>query len=162
MKVVSDASPLVNLGRIGRLGLLQRLYGELIIPKAVWQEVVVDGAGQPGAVYVKSADWIKIRTVANKPLVQSFRQGLDAGEAEAIALALEIDADLLLMDERLGREVAHHFGVRYTGLIGVLVEAKHNGQISEIKSLLNDLRYKAGFRVSDSLYMRVLHDEGEI
>ena len=116
MKVVSDASPLVNLGRIGRLSLLQRLYGKLIITKAVWQEVVVDGAGQPGAVDVKRADWIKIQTVANKPLVQSFRQSLDAGEAEAIALALETDADLLLMDERLGREVAQYFGVRYTGL----------------------------------------------
>ena len=136
MKVVSNASPLINLARIGRLDLLQQLYGELLIPEAVWQEVVVDGSGQPGAEIIKSAAWIKINTVVNVQLVQSFRQDLDSGEAEAIALALEVSADLLLMDERFGREIAEYFEVRYSGLIGVLVEAKHKKLISEIKTLL--------------------------
>ena len=93
--------------------------------------------------------------------MQSLRQDLDSGEAQAIALALEINADLLLMDERLGRDVAEYFGLGYTGLIGVLVDAKHNKLIRDIKTLLDDLRNKAGFRISDSLYQRVLSDMGE-
>jgi hypothetical protein len=77
-------------------------------------------------------------------------------------MALETEAELLLMDERLGRETARHLGLRYTGLIGVLIEAKYKGLISKIKPHLDALRDVAGFRVSDALYRRVLQDEGEI
>jgi len=104
MMIVSDASILINLARIGELDLLWKLYGELIVPEAVWQEVVVNGAGQPGAEDINTADWVKRALVKNRYLVQALRQDLDAGEAEAIALALEVEAELLLMDERLGRE----------------------------------------------------------
>ena len=141
--------------------MLQQLYAELFIPEAVWQDVVMDGSGQPGAEIISTADWIRTKAVENQPLVQSLRQDLDSGEAQAIALALEINADLLLMDERLGRDVAEYFGLGYTGLIGVLVDAKHNKLIRDIKTLLDDLRNKAGFRISDSLYQRVLSDMGE-
>ena len=98
----------------------------------------------------------------NRQLVRALQQELDAGEAEAIALALETGAELLLMDEHLGRETAHHLGLRYTGLIGVLIEAKHKGLISAVKPHLDTLRNIAGFRVNDVLYMRVLQDEGEL
>lgn len=111
MSIVSNASPLINLARIGKLDLLHQLYGELIVPEAVWQEVVVEGSGHPGADEVKTAPWIKMRAVTNRPLVQALRQDLDAGEAEAIALALEVGAELLLMDEHLGRETARHLGL---------------------------------------------------
>ncbi len=90
-----------------------------------------------------------------------MRQELDAGEAEAIALTLETQAELLLMDERVGREVARHLGLRYTGLIGVLVEAKHKGVLSVVTPQLDELRNIAGFRISDALYVRVLQDERE-
>ena len=162
MTVVSDASPLINLARIDKLDLLPRLYGELHLPEAVWQEVVIQGAGQPGAQEIQEASWIKRHAVANRPLVQALEQELDAGEAEAIALALELQAELLLMDERLGREVARHLGLRYIGLIGVLLEAKRTGLISALKPHLDALRDTAGFRVSEALYKRVLQDEGEI
>lgn len=161
MSIVSNASPLINLARIGQLNLLSQLYGKLLIPEAVWHEVVIEGAGQPGADEVKTASWIEKRLVTNKQLVLALRQELDAGEAEAIALALEIRAEMLLMDERLGRETARHLGLRYTGLIGVLVEAKHKEIIDAIEPYLVALRTIAGFRVSDTLYMRVLHDAGE-
>jgi len=71
MSIVCNASPLINLARIGKLGLLHKLYGELIIPGAVWQEIVVEGAGQPGADEVKAADWIKQRDVSNRQLTQT-------------------------------------------------------------------------------------------
>ena len=98
----------------------------------------------------------------NRELVRALQQELDAGEAEAIALALETGAELLLMDERLGRETAAHLGLRYVGVIGVLVEAKHKGLVSALKPQLDALRDVAGFRVSGGLYRRVLQDEGEM
>ena len=162
MSIVSNASALINLARIGKLDLLHQLYGELVIPEAVWKEVVIEGAGQPGADEVKVACWIKMHPVTNRQLVHALRQDLDAGEAEAIALALEIEAELLLMDERLGRETAHHFGLRYMGLIGALIEAKHKGLVRSIKPYLDALRDIAGFRISDILYLRILQDEGEV
>jgi hypothetical protein len=161
-KVICNASPLINLARIRKLPLLHDLYGELTIPQAVWQEVVVDGHGQPGADDVARATWISVQTVANSTLVQALRQELDAGEAEAIALTLEIQEPLLLMDERLGRETAKHLNIPYIGLVGILVLAKKKGLIPATKPFLDKLRDVAGFRVSERLYMRVLRDEGEI
>jgi predicted nucleic acid-binding protein len=161
VSIVSNASPLINLARIRSLDLLHQLYGKLLIPKAVWKEIVVEGAGQPGAEEVKSAEWITVQAVANHSLVLALRQELDAGEAETIVLALEQKADILLMDERLGRETARHLGLRYTGLIGVLIEAKRKGLLNAIKPQLDALRNDAGFRMSDTLYTRVLIDEEE-
>ncbi|HLF87810.1 MAG TPA: DUF3368 domain-containing protein [Anaerolineales bacterium] len=162
MKVVSNASPLVSLSRIGKLELLHKLYSEIYIPDAVWQEVVLDGAGQPGAGEVGTVQWIKKQAVQNVQLVQALRQNLDAGEAEAIVLALEVKADLLVMDERLGRETARHLGVRFTGVVGALVEARQKEYIQAIAPLLDALRYSASFRISDQLYNHVLKNQGEI
>lgn len=97
----------------------------------------------------------------NLELVKALRRELDPGEAEAIALALETRAELLLMDERLGRDTARHLGLPFTGLIGLLVEAKRKGLILSIKHELDTLRDIAGFRIGDSLYWRILHDEKE-
>ena len=83
MSIVSNASPLINLARIGKLDLLRHLYGELVIPEAVWREVVIEGEGQPGADEIKAATWIKRQLVTNRQLVQALRQELDVGEAEA-------------------------------------------------------------------------------
>ena len=80
MKVVSNASPLINLARIGQLALLPRIFGGLLVPEAVWQEVVVGGQGQPGAEEIRLADWIEQTAVTNLPLVHSLRQELDAEE----------------------------------------------------------------------------------
>jgi predicted nucleic acid-binding protein len=161
MNVVSNASPLIALIRIGQLDLLRQLYSEIIIPEAVWHEVVVEGADQPRAEVVSSASWMVRRTVTNRPLVHGLQQALDAGEAEAIALAVEIDDALLLMDERLGRDTARHFGIRYTGVVGVLIEAKHKGFIQTTQPHLDALRDLAGFHISEALSRRVLQDEGE-
>ena len=162
MIVVSDASPLINLAHIHQLELLRTLYGTVEIPEAVWQEIVVNGTGQPGSAEVHNASWIRRKVVDDRNLVRALRQNLDAGEAEAIALAVESSAQLLLIDERLGRATAHHFGLRYIGLIGVLVEAKQKELISSVKSCLDDLRSVAGFRVSTELYELVLRQQDEL
>jgi predicted nucleic acid-binding protein len=122
---------------------------------------VVEGAGQPGADEIGSADWIQRHVVMNIQLAHALQQDLDGGEAEAIALALEIDAELLLMDESLGRNTARHLGLRCVGLIGTLVIAQRRGVISAVKPHLDMLRDIAGFRVSAALYSRVLKDQGE-
>jgi len=159
--IVSNASPLIGIARIDKLDLLRELYGELVIPEAVWHEVVVRGAGQPGAEQIKASEWISQARVENRTLVQVLAQDLDVGEAESIALALELQAEILLMDERLGRQTADRLGLRYIGVIGILVQAKHKGLIDRIEPLLQALRDRAGFRISDELYVRVLEDEGE-
>ena len=161
MIVVSNASPLINLARIGRLLLFRNLYGQLTIPEAVWNEVVIEGNDQPGASEIEAATWIRRKVVTDNQLVRILQQDLDDGEAEAIALAVEEEADLLLMDERIGRESANHLGLRYVGLVGVLVEAKSKALVREIKPLLDALRDIAGFRLSGDLYSRVLKDQGE-
>ena len=121
----------------------------------------VNGAGQPGAEDIGTAPWIRRASVKNRPLVHALRQDLDAGESEAIALTLEIEAGLLIMDERLGRETARHFGLRYIGLVGVLIEARQKGLIPAIKPYLDALRDSAGFRLTTDLYERILRDQGE-
>lgn len=161
MIVISDASPLVSLARIDRLSLLRELYAEITIPPAVRTEVVVQGAGEPGAQEVKGADWIEVCQVGNPDLVRALRQELDAGEAEAIALAKELGAEFVLMDERLGREVAAHLGVRCVGTLGVLTEAKGRDLLDAVKPLLDRLVEEADFRISEGLYRTVLTEAGQ-
>ena len=161
MTVVSDASPLVSLAQIETLSVLPALYSSVVLPDAVFEEVVVAGQGQPGANAIREAAWVETRAVANRDLVRALRQDLDEGEAEAIALAVEMESVLLLMDEKHGRETADHFDLSYVGTIGLLVEAKRSGHIRAIRPYLDALQERAGFRISDRLYRRVLRDEGE-
>ncbi|MBE0411514.1 MAG: DUF3368 domain-containing protein [Anaerolineales bacterium] len=162
MIAVSNSSPLINLARIDQLNLLERIFGRLIIPEAVWQEVAAEGQDYAGADEIRQAKWVERASVSNRQLVHSLRQELDAGEAEAIALAVEINADWLLMDERLGRQTARHFNLRYIGLIGVLQLAKQSGEIAALRPLLEQLRDVSGFRISLSLYEQVLRNMGEL
>ena len=161
MIVVSNTSPLTNLAAVGQLDLLPPLYQRVVIPTAVHRELAAVSAGQPGFVAVDTLPWIEVRAVKNQALVQALRLELDEGEAEAIALALEVSADLLLLDERLGRTVAARFGLKFIGLLGVLIEAKQQGLIPAVKPILDDLIVRAGCWVSQSLYARVLQVAGE-
>jgi predicted nucleic acid-binding protein len=161
MIVVSNTSPNVNLAVVGQLDLLQKLYGHVIIPQAVYDEIVIAGAGQTGAVEVKSFAWIETNKAKERALVASLQLELDNGEVEAIALAAELKADLLLLDERRGRAIASRLGLRCVGLLGVLMEAKHQDLIAAVKPILDALIQKAGFWVSQALYDHVLQSAGE-
>lgn len=159
MIVVSNTSPITNLAAIGHLDLLRQMYQQVIIPEAVFQELTAQGGSHPGAV-VRQLAWVETRAVSNRAVVNALQVDLDAGEAEAIALAQELAADLLLIDEHLGRAAATRLGVRIIGLLGVLIEAKHRGLIQEIRPLVDALM-KLGFRISQDLYQRVLQAAGE-
>lgn len=162
MIVASNTSPIINLASINHLDLLTKLYNAIIIPEAVYHEIVVIGAGQPGSNEVKKLDWINTQVVKNNNLVEALKIELDDGEAEAISLAIEQNADLLLIDERLGRNVASRFNIKYIGVLGIIVEAKSKGLIEQVKPLLDDLRTNAGFWISDNLYSKVLDIANEI
>ena len=161
MIVVSDSSPLIALADVGQLRLLHELFSTVLIPEAVYQEIVVQGAGRTGAEAVQAAAWIEQRSVANTGLADVLKLELDEGEAEAIALALESGADLVLLDERRGRQRAARLGLRVTGVLGVLVEAKHQHLLAAVRPVLDALRDEAGFWISDDLYRRVLDLAGE-
>ncbi|MGD1699341.1 DUF3368 domain-containing protein [Dapis sp. BLCC M229] len=162
MIVVSDTSPITNLSAVGALELLHQLYDRVIIPQAVYDEMASLGYQVPGTVEVQTLDWIENRKVENRQGVEELRVDLDIGEAEAIILALELDADLLLVDERRGRRVALELGVKkISGLLAVLQEAKRKGLILEIKPILDRLISENNFRISVSLYNRVLQFAGE-
>ncbi len=161
MIVVSNSSPLVSLSAIGRLELLRNLYGMITIPRAVHREVVLQGSGRPGAAEVHSFEWIICCDVRTPNIVTALQSKLDHGEAEAIALALELQSDLLLMDERLGRMEAARFSLRFIGTLGVLIEAKARGHLQEVKPALDELSINAGFRMSEELRIRVLKQAGE-
>jgi uncharacterized protein len=126
-------------------------------PTAVWEEIVVFGAGKVGSQEITQALWIKRESPQNKNLIDSLRQTLDNGEAQGIALALELDADLLLIDERLGRMTAKYFDIEIIGLLGILIQAKQEGLIEQIKPLVDQLRFEIGFHISSQLYQEVLH-----
>ena len=164
MIVVSDTSPITNLAAINQLNLLQRLYTRLVIPTAVYNEMVRVDKLVPGAVEVQTLPWIQTQTIAASQQVKMLRESeenIDLGEAEAIILALELKADLLLMDERRGREVAMRYGLQITGLLGVLLQAKGNRLIPAVKPLMEQLIEQADFRVSNQLYATILEFAGE-
>jgi predicted nucleic acid-binding protein len=161
--VVSNTSPITNLAAIGQIDLLRLLYGTIIIPEQVYTELVLKGGpNNPGAVEVRSSTWIEMRKVNNTALVQNLvSPRLAAGEVEAIVLASELNADLLLLDEKQGRRLADQFGLVYTGLLGVLLEAKTAGLISSIRPSLDALRAGPRFRISERWYVDTLRRAGE-
>jgi predicted nucleic acid-binding protein len=159
--VVSDASPLISLTVIGHLELLKHLYERVLIPEAVYQEITGSDAEIPGASEVRTLEWIISQPVQNEMVVRALQSELDHGEAAAIALAVERQADLILIDERRARAVAARLGLNVVGVLGVLVEAKHKDLVPRLQPVLDDLITRAGFWVSAQSYARVLQAAGE-
>lgn len=157
MIIVSNTSPLTNLAAIEQFHLLQELYQHIFIPEPVWSELNANGTQWPGSQQTRQATWIERMSVVNRSLVTALRRDLDQGEAEAIALALELHADLLLIDEREGRRIAEQLGLRVTGVVGLLIEAKTQAKLSRVKPLLDQLRHDAGFYISERVYSLALH-----
>jgi uncharacterized protein len=156
MIVVSNTSPLTNLAAIGQFDLLERLYARLHIADGVWAELGSEGRHCPGRDEVSAADWIERHAVRNQDLVTALQRDLHQGEAETIALALEIGADLVLLDEKEARHLAQRLGLRFIGVVGLLIEAKTKGHIAKVRPCLDKLRQEAGFYLSDSVYRHAM------
>ena len=155
MLIVSDTSPILNLVAIERLELLKDLYGSIVIPPAVSAELHDNG------IFL-ATDWIQVVEPLNRAAVEALRADLDAGESEAIVLAQQLNASLLLTDERLGRRAATQLGLDVTGLLGILAEARKRGLISACAPLLDDMIRRAGFWIGDRLRSDYLNLLGEI
>lgn len=161
MIVVADAGPLIHLAAIGQLELIHRMSPEVLVPRAVFDEVVVVGAGLPGAAEVGAAVWIQVVTPTRRDVLAALLGGgLHLGEAQAIAVAVELGADRLLIDERQGRLTAEAMGVSVVGSIGILIAAKVRGDVPAVAPHLFALR-ASGLWLSDSLIARVLTSVGE-
>ncbi len=108
MTVVCNTSPITNLAAIAQLDLLRQLYGEIVIPQAVYDELTVLPNPVPGTVEVQTLLWVRVHRVVDQALVADFRRTVDLGEAEGLALALEVSAERVLIDDAAGRVIARH------------------------------------------------------
>lgn len=159
--VVVNTSPLISLDACNQLDLLRKFYAQVIVPAEVERELSVGGAtGLPNGLTRAHRRWIKVRTLRAPPS-PALVAALDLGEAEVIALALEISCSLVLIDETLARAVAWAAGLQVTGTIGVLWRAKTEGLLPAIKPS-TDLMLSRDVRLSKSLIDSVLRRAGEI
>ena len=160
MIVVSNTSPIFALSSINNLDLLQ-IYGKIIIPVAVLNEITDIGNTDASATIVPKIPWIQTQSVTNLTLVNTLKAELDGGEAEAIALAIELNADRLIIDERLGRKIAEQLGISIVGVLGILMAAKQRNLIDAVKPLLHRLTEQTGFWLEQKLYRSILQIVGE-
>ena len=119
--VVSNSTPIIALAKIGRIDILREVFGTIVIPNAVYHEVLDEGRKRAGSAEVSAYDWIVTKKVHNRTAVDFLLVSVDLGEAEAIALAKESNADLLLIDDRAGRRISESVGLSITGTIGLLL-----------------------------------------
>jgi predicted nucleic acid-binding protein len=137
--IISDASCIILLEKIGELSLLQNLFGIILITQEVYGEF---GGPLP--------EWIKVTAAQNKLYQKILQVSLDDGESSSIALAMENPHSLLIIDELKGRKYAKELGIKITGTLGVIAQAKLSGHINSVKPLLNKIK-KTNFRISADL-----------
>lgn len=163
MRAVSDTSPISALAYIERLSLLRSQFSEIWIPTAVSDELKLHpdlGAAESIQTAIRE-DWIQQASPSASHLLALLRVHLHRGEAEVIALATDIKADTVLMDEQEGRQFASQAGFAVTGVLGILLRAKLKGDIPSLKSDMQLLRSKARFFISLALEARMLTAAGE-
>lgn len=163
MLAVSNTSPISNLASIGRLSLLKSQFSLVWIPDAVAQELLAhpDASASDAIQLAIREQWIRVGAPQNSRLLKVLLLQLHQGEAEAIALATDLKADIVLIDEQEGRQLASKTGLAVIGILGVLLRAKRKGELSAVKPEIDRLRSKARFFVSSPLEARILTAAGE-
>ena len=159
MKAVADSSVLIGLGMLGLLKVLNRMFDRVFVPPAVWREVAVRGEGLPGSEIARE-EIVTVREVRDKEEARRLAALLGEGEAEALVLAQEVRADVVLVDDAKARRKAVEKGLEITGLAGLLVAAKRKGLVGEVGSLLRKLT-EGGFRLGEEVIERALREAGE-
>jgi predicted nucleic acid-binding protein len=147
--IITDASCLILLDKIGRLDLLSKVYGSLLTTPEVAAEF---GKALP--------EWLAIQSPQNANIQRMAEANLDPGESSAIALAIEKEDCLLILDDLKGRKFAESLGIAFTGTLGVVIEAKLSGAIPSVKTVLNEIR-QTNFRLTDKLEQLALKLSGE-
>jgi predicted nucleic acid-binding protein len=152
--VISNTSPLFYLHRLGQLELLHKLYHNIIIPNAVVEELKAGKEQGEEVPDVSDCNWIKVRSVHVPDLI-SLITDLGPGEAQVLALALENPNSLVILDDRLAREIAKVANIQITGTAGILLKAKQEGHIKLVKPFLDKL-IQLDFRLSNDLINTIL------
>lgn len=143
--VIADSSCLIGLCKINKLFVLEKIFENILIPEAVYHEVVIKGKGRPGVEEVENSDWIEQRKIMNTLAVKALRIGLGPGESEAIILADECKADFLILDDLKARQTAEELGLSVVGTVALLKKAWEKDLIESFEDTLTDLN-NAGFR----------------
>lgn len=160
MRVVCNTSPLILLAKIRRLDLLVRLYDNVSIPSSVLREVEVKPSKEMELIQaLLQSQKLQLRQ-ATKRTLGKLPPDLGAGEREAIALALEIRANLVVLDDQQGRHIARERGLSVTGTVGILIEARQRGMIPSVRCELDRL-IETGMWVHEVFYHRILQEFGE-
>jgi len=160
MIIVSDTSPLVCLLHLNKINLLKDLFANVIIPTAVFNEL--NKAKIINEIFLQKNSFIQIKTPVNKKKVEELMLILDEGESEAIVLSIELKAELLLIDEAPGREIARKYGIQIKGILGVLLLAKERKLISQVKPLIDKLQTEINFRINNKLLQKILIEANEL
>ena len=157
MIVVSNSSPLITLARILQLDLLRQLFGQIHIAEEVRQEVVVRGAGRPGAEAVRLADWIQIHPTSSATEMQRLSSvyQLGAGELATVLLARSLSADLAIIDERIARRLARARDIEVIGCVGILETCFRRGLEVDLRRSYQELLVQ-GIRIDRTLLNRSL------
>lgn len=161
LKVIVNSTPLIVLCNIGKLDILKKLYGEITIPEAVFNEVTEkeDSACQ---ILKSSLDWIHVNKISNQSEKKMYKAKLHDGEVEVMILAQEMKGtDLVIIDDNAAKKTAKYLGLTVTGTMGVLLKAKKCGIISEIYPLLEEIK-RNGFYIGRSLEVLILEQAGEM
>lgn len=158
MLVISDTTALTNLYQIRLLLIMKHLYGEVLIPEGVYEELE---AIPEQKEFIDNNNWIKVYKLSDRQIYDELIKVLDHGEAEAISLAIMMRADILVMDEIAGRKVAKEYGLKIIGLLGILILAKKRSIIPEVKPYMDRLVRDFNFRIHPSLYKKILDSVGE-
>ena len=155
MIVIADTTPIITLMKLQRLDLLEKLFDTVIVPNAVYEELTSNSNYLTEVQMVVECPFLKRCAVSDRQSIKILREvvGLDAGESEAIALAEENNADLLIIDERKGRRIAKQMELKITGTIGILLQAFDCKILSEEEILSCSERLRnSRIRISDSLF----------
>jgi predicted nucleic acid-binding protein len=161
MPAISDSSPLILFSRIGRLDTLQALYEEIVIPPAIWREVVTAGANRAGTSEVAEANWIHQQAVSMAVVPERFR-GLDSGELEVILLATSWVTPIpVLLDDGPARRLAQKAGMFVIGSAGIVGRAKELGLVTAVRPMLAELQ-NAGLFLGPSAERTLLEQIGEL
>lgn len=160
MKVIINATPLIHLGKLGKLNLLTQLYSNIITTREVKNEVLTKNYPEYSVLKMAFDNWIMIQDANDKTVMDNLilSQQIDFGEASVIALALEQENDvLLLLDDLIARSVAKSLGIEISGTLGIILEALYSKILSadEIKLLFDDLVTETSFRISVKLYQSI-------
>ncbi|MDQ6845007.1 MAG: DUF3368 domain-containing protein [Bacteroidota bacterium] len=160
MIIISDTSPLVCLLHLEKINLLKNLFEDVIIPPAVFEELV--NAKIVDEAFLQSYTFIQIKSPSNKKEVEELLVVLDKGESEAIVLSKELKVDLLPIDEAPGREIAKKIGIPIKGVLGILLQAKQSNLIKDIKPLIEQLQTEINFRINFNLLQKILIEANEL